>query len=293
MHFLAKYSIKDLEKLSGIKAHTIRIWEKRFGVIEPDRTDTNIRLYSNDDLRKILNISLLNKNGHKISEIAELSDSELSNKVNAINLVKTGNEDLIENLILGMIDLNEHLFNRIFSACILRMGFEETILSVVFPFFKRIGIMWQVGSINPAQEHFVSNIIRQKMIVATESLTFSDVKNSGTALLFLPENELHEISLLFYNYVLRSRKIKTIYLGQSVPVDNLERIIQITKPTILLTVISNNGSGLNFKEFYTFLQAVAGKKKILISGIAAFENKELMPPSFHLFKDHSELIALI
>ena len=293
MHFPAKYSIKDLEKLSGIKAHTIRIWEKRFGVIEPDRTDTNIRLYSNDDLRKILNISLLNKNGHKISEIAELSEVELHNKVDAINLVKTGNEDLIENLIIGMIDLNEKLFNRIFSACILRMGFEQTILKVVFPFFQRIGIMWQVGSINPAQEHFVSNIIRQKMIVATESLAYSEDKYTGTALLFLPENELHEISLLFYNYALRSRGIKTIYLGQSVPADNLERIIQITEPTILLTIISNNVLGLDFKIFYNFLQSVRGKKKILISGIAAYQNKELLPPAFHLFKDHAELISLL
>lgn len=293
MKFPSKYSIKDLEKLSGIKAHTIRIWEKRFGVIEPSRTKTNIRYYSNDDLRRLLNISLLNRNGIKISEIAEMSEPEINEKVSSINLVRTENEDLIENLILGMIDMNERLFDRIFSACILRMGFENTVLNVVFPFLRRIGVMWTTGSINPAQEHFVSNIIRQKIIVATNSLGQTEESSSRTALLFLPENELHEIGLLFYNYALRVRKFKTIYLGQAVPTSSLSRIIKITKPDILITLIYSLASDVKFKDFFTLLSSISEKKKIFISGPVAFENKKLVPANSHFFNNLQELLEII
>ncbi len=293
MKFPSKYSIKDLEKLSGIKAHTIRIWEKRFGVIEPSRTNTNIRYYSNDDLRRLLNISLLNKHGIKISEISEMSETEIHEKVSSINLVKTENEDLIENLILGMIDMNEKLFDKIFSACILRMGFENTILNVVFPFLNRIGVMWTTGSINPAQEHFVSNIIRQKIIVATESLGHMEESTSQTALLFLPDNELHEISLLFYNYALRARKYKTIYLGQAVPTSSLSRILKIIKPDILVTLVFSLASDVKFRDFFALLNSISEKKKILISGQAAFENKKHLPANAHFFTNLQELLKLI
>ena len=293
MKFPSKYSIKDLEKLSGIKAHTIRIWEKRFGVIEPSRTETNIRYYSNDDLRRLLNISLLNKHGIKISEIAEMSETEIHEKVSSINLVKTENEDLIENLILGMIDMNEKLFDKIFSACILRMGFENTVLNVVFPFLNRIGVMWTTGSINPAQEHFVSNIIRQKIIVATESLGHTEESTSQTAVLFLPDNELHEISLLFYNYALRARKYKTIYLGQAVPTSSLSRIIKITKPDILVTLVYSLASDVKFRDFFALLNSISEKKKILISGQAAFENKIHLPANAHFFNNLQELLKLL
>lgn len=293
MKFPSKYSIKDLEKLSGIKAHTIRIWEKRFGVIEPSRTDTNIRYYSNDDLRRLLNISLLNKHGIKISEISEMSETEIHEKVSSINLVKTENEDLIENLILGMIDMNEKLFDKIFSTCILRMGFENTILNVVFPFLNRIGVMWTTGSINPAQEHFVSNIIRQKIIVATESLGHMEESTSQTALLFLPDNELHEISLLFYNYALRARKYKTIYLGQAVPTSSLSRILKIIKPDILVTLVFSLASDVKFRDFFALLNSISEKKKILISGQAAFENKKHLPANAHFFTNLQELLKLI
>jgi DNA-binding transcriptional MerR regulator len=291
--FPSKYYIKDLEKLSGIKAHTIRIWEKRFGIIEPSRTDSNIRFYSNDDLRTLLNISLLNKHGIKISQISEMSEHEINEKVSSINLVKTENDDLIESLILGMIDMNEKQFDKIFSACILRMGFENTVLNVVFPFLNRIGVMWTTGSINPAQEHFVSNIIRQKIIVATESLGHTEESTSPTALLFLPDNELHEISLLFYNYALRARKYKTFYLGQAVPTSSLSRILKITKPDILVTVVYSLASDVKFRDFFALLNSISEKKKILISGHAAFENKKHLPVNAHFFSNLQELLKSI
>jgi DNA-binding transcriptional MerR regulator len=293
MQFPAQYSIKDLERLSGIKAHTIRIWEKRYDLIKPDRTDTNIRFYSNDDLKRLLNISLLNKNGIKISNIALMSEKEVAEKIAAFSMVKTTEEDVIETLILALIDLSESLFDKVFTSSILKLGFENTMLNVIFPFLKRIGVMWQTGSINPAQEHFISNIIRQKIIVATDGIRQNDFKPNKTALLFLPENELHEINLLFYNYALKVRNIKTIYLGQSVPFDSLSRVVEIIKPDILLTVLSNGISKKNLIEFLNQLSLLAGKKKTFISGFPVVNFKNTLPATLLLFKDHSELIRQI
>lgn len=290
MKFEANYSIRDLEKLSGIKAHTLRIWEKRYALFEPDRTDTNIRYYSNDDLKRILNISLLNKNGYKISLIAAMKESEIAEKIAAINLVRTDNEDLIDTLIVGMIEMNEALFEKSFSSCILKMGFENTIQKVVFPFLNRIGIMWQTGSINPAQEHFVSNIVRQKLIVAIDGTKQGGDKKAPSAVLFLPENELHELSLLFYNYALRTRGFRTIYLGQTVPLPNLERVIEIVKPGYLVCVVTNAFSKKEMTKFFELTARIRGVKKILLSGKAVLDQKKKLPSTISLFSNLEELI---
>ncbi len=292
MKFQANYSIKDLEKLSGIKAHTLRIWEKRYALFKPDRTDTNIRYYSNDDLKRILNISQLNKSGFKISKIAEMSDTEINEKVSMVNMLKTKSEDIIDSLLLGMIDLNEANFNKIFSDCILRMGFDNTIQKVIFPFFQRIGVMWLTGSINPAQEHFVSNIIRQKLIVAIDGVSGNDDKNSKSAVLFLPENELHEMSLLYYNYVLRSRNIRTVYLGQLVPTESLLRVIEIVKPHFLLGVITNPLSQSELEKYFSSLNNIEGVKKVLLTGKVVLEQKKF-PAKITPFKDVADLLTLI
>ncbi|MEP7171592.1 MAG: B12-binding domain-containing protein, partial [Bacteroidota bacterium] len=260
---------------------------------EPDRTDTNIRYYSNDDLKRILNISQLNKNGFKISVIAGMKDSEINEKVSAINLVRTESEDMIDNLIVGMIDMNEAYFEKIFTASILRIGFENTIQKVIFPFFHRIGIMWQTGGINPAQEHFVSNIIRQKLIVAIDGLSLSSgEKKTKSAVLFLPENELHEMSLLFYNYTLRARNIKTVYLGQSVPTESLTRIVEIVKPDFLVGVVTNPFSKKELEKFLLFLSEMS-VRKIFLSGKLVLDYKKILPSKITIFKDLAELIALI
>jgi DNA-binding transcriptional MerR regulator len=293
MKFQANYSIKDLEKLSGIKAHTLRIWEKRYALFEPDRTDTNIRYYSNDDLKRILNIGLLNKNGIKISKIAGMSESEISKKVSEINMVRTENEDLIDNLMVGMIDLNESFFEKIFSASILRIGFENTIQKVIFPFFQRIGVMWQTGGINPAQEHFVSNIVRQKLIVAIDGIKNPENFTRGTVVLFLPENELHEMSLLFYNYAFRARNYKTVYLGQTVPTKNLERVAEVVKPDFLIAVATNPFPKKEIDSFLNTLGNIPGVKKVFLSGKAILDYKKKFPSAIRVFKNLDELLGLI
>lgn len=292
MQVASRYSISDLEKLSGIKAHTLRIWEKRFGILNPERTSTNIRYYSTDDLRMLLNIGILNKNGFKISHIVEMGGAEIAEKVAAINIVKSDDDALIDNLLMAMIDLNESRFRKIFSDSILRAGFEHTIEQVIFPFFKRIGVMWQIGTINPAQEHFVSNIVRQKLHVAIDGLPVPDANVKPVVLLFLPENELHELSLLFYNYALRSRGVRTVYLGQSVPLGDVINVCTDVQPGILVTVATNEMSGKLFAGFARSIGKLSAGRKILVSGRVAIAAGKSLPSNVRLFRNLSELLRL-
>ncbi|MFM7023165.1 MAG: MerR family transcriptional regulator [Flavobacteriales bacterium] len=289
----SKYTISDLEALSGIKAHTIRIWEKRYNIINPSRTDTNIRYYSNDDLKLLLNISFLNKNNFKISKIAEMSAKEIADNVNSINIVKSDNSDYIDNLIVAMIDLNEIFFEKIFSSTLFRLGFEKTIIEIIFPFLQRTGLMWQTGSINPAQEHFITNLIRQKLIVAMDSLPRNTNEKSPRALLFLPENELHENSLLFYNYILRNKGYHTYYFGQTVPLTDVTRIIEITNAGLIISVITTDITQKEFDALISELERLPRKVKILLSGRVVLNSQNKLAKRLTIFNDAQQLKTLI
>ncbi|MCA1751973.1 MAG: MerR family transcriptional regulator [Cryomorphaceae bacterium] len=232
-----QYSIKDLERLSGIKAHTLRIWEKRYGIIVPSRTDTNIRYYTDEELRKVLNIAILNNYGIKISKIVGLNSEELREKV-----VEIGNEDVseqvqVERLVVSMVEMDEFRFEKILVNCTIRLGFEETMMKVIYPFFKKVGLLWQTEAINPAQEHFISNLIRQKLIVAIDGQGIANQTGGKKFLLFLPEGELHEIGLLFYSYLIQKAGHKVIYLGQSVPVNDVVAVNAVSPADYILTSV--------------------------------------------------------
>lgn len=233
---MSSYSIKDLEHLSGIKAHTLRIWEQRYNFIEPKRTDTNIRYYSDEDLKLVLNISTLKENGFKISKIAKMSEDELNKEVLKIAETNLRFPDQINSLTLSMIDMDEDRFENILNNNILKYGFERTMLNVIYPFLAKIGMLWQTGSILPAQEHFISNLIRQKMTVAIDGQYVTESESKGKWLLFLPEGELHELSLMFASYLLRARKFKVIYLGQNLPKSDLYSVKDIHTPDYVLTI---------------------------------------------------------
>lgn len=229
---MGTYKIKDLEQLTGIKAHTIRIWEKRYDILKPERSDTQIRMYDDQDMMTILGISLLNKSGVKISRIAEMSSSEIRNKINDLSQ-ETLDNAVYENLLISLLELNETLFSRTLNSLIEKEGLQQTFSNYLIPFLEQIGVMWLVGTINPAQEHFISNLIRQKLIVEIDRLPANE--NGKHAILFLPEHESHEISLLFYHYQLKKSGFRTFYLGQSLPYDSLLRCIERVKPELLVT----------------------------------------------------------
>ena len=223
---MAQYSIKDLEKVTGIKAHTIRIWEKRYGIVKPLRSDTNIRSYSDEDLRKLLNISLLNRRGIKISKLAKMTVQDIEEQVIDLAQQTEDSDSKIESLLMAMIDLDEERFLKSLNLSIRAYGFEDTFINILSPFLKKAGVLWMAGTISPAEEHFVSNLIRQKLIAEIDNLIHNVKSDSKRFLLFLPEGEMHELGLLFTSYLIQKNGHEVLYFGQSTP---LNSVIQASK----------------------------------------------------------------
>jgi DNA-binding transcriptional MerR regulator len=289
---MGKYSIKELEKLSGIKAHTIRIWEKRHHIVSPQRTQTNIRYYTDEDLKKIINVSLLNANGIKISRIASLSSEDLVKQVGALSQ-SHGNVDIhIDQLIIAMIDLEEEIFEKILGNLILRYGFEKTITTIVYPFLEKIGVLWQTGNITPAQEHFITNLIRQKIIVAIDSLPLPP-RDSKRILLFLPDQELHELGLLFDHYIAKNAGFRTYYLGQMVPYKDVITVCEAHRPHILITTITNSPAPQAVQGYLNKLCQDKQECSILASGHVLKKIPLKKPSNLHLFFNVNELIGLL
>lgn len=263
---MSNFSIKDLEHLSGIKAHTIRIWEQRYELIQPKRTDTNIRYYDDNDLKLILNVALLKDNGFKISKIAKMNDGEMQREVMTLTEKNLKYPEQIHALTIAMVDIDEERFEKIVSSNILKIGFEKTMINIIYPFLSKIGILWQTGSINPGQEHFISNLIRQKLIVAIDSQYVNKSEKSKTFLLYLPEGEMHELSLLFANFIIRARQHQTIYLGQSLPLVDLEYIYEQHKPDYVLSIITSSPGSSYIQEYIKTLGEKLDESQILLSG---------------------------
>lgn len=269
---MASYSIKELENLSGIKAHTIRIWEKRYGIIKPARTDTNIRYYCDNDLKRLLNIAILNRYGMRISDISKLSDPEMIEKVINVSSDSSNAESNIENLIVAMVEMDEYKFDRIISRYIMHEGFENLVVKVIFPFFVKIGLLWQTGSVNPAHEHFVSNLFRQKVMVAIDNIVVSENKEEKKFILFLPEGEYHELVLLFYNYLIKKSGKLVYYLGSSVPFVDLVETSKMVSPDFLFTSLTSSLNKDEVNEYINKLLQTFPSPKIFVTGIQIKEN---------------------
>jgi DNA-binding transcriptional MerR regulator len=217
------FSIKDLENLTGIKAHTIRIWEKRYNVLEPMRTDTNIRLYDLAGLQKILNITLLHNHGYKISKISKLSDERIPELVNEIISDKSAKSHAISSFKMAMMNFDHTLFFKTYNDLLSEKTFREVFYEVFIPLIQELGFLWQTDTITPAHEHFLSYLIKQKLLTNTEIVqTKQPTKTNKVFVLYLPMNEIHELGLMYLNYEILSLGYKTIYLGESVPVESLK-----------------------------------------------------------------------
>ena len=281
------FTIKDLENLTGIKAHTIRIWEQRYGFLKPQRTETNIRFYSNDELKKVLNIALLNKYGFKISHIDKMRPDEMQDKIISLSNSQAQQERLINNMIQCMVDLNIDKFELQLDEYIKSRGIDKTIIHLVFPFLEKIGILWMTNHINAAQEHLVTNIIRQKLLVGIESAYTHFAKNK-TVLLFLPEGEHHELGLLYTYYLLKTRGIKVLYLGANVPLKDVEFVANLKKPDYVYSHLTSAGN-FNFEKFLTNVQIRLAGFPVVISGQYAQVYKKKVPSSVTLKKSLFEV----
>ncbi|RYF88484.1 MAG: MerR family transcriptional regulator [Chitinophagaceae bacterium] len=275
------FTIKDLSNLSGIKAHTLRIWEQRYSFLKPNRTFTNIRYYSNEELKTILNIALLNKYGFKISHIDKMSSQQMSEKIMALNQAEAQQERFVNELIQKMVDLEIESFEELLSTYMAAKGIERTILQVIFPFLEKIGILWLTNHINPAQEHLVSNIIRQKLIAGIEHARPA-LQSNKKVLLFLPEGEHHELGLLFVYYILKVRGIGVTYLGANVPLKDVEYVANYKKPDYLYSHLTSVGQNFNFEKFLVNVKQKFKGIPLIVSGqlTHTFEKKIQAPIKF-------------
>jgi MerR family transcriptional regulator, light-induced transcriptional regulator len=286
---MIKYSIKDLEKLTGIKAHTIRMWEKRYQFLTPDRTMTNIRSYSDKDLRTCINISILNRNGYKISRIVKMPLSEISDKILEITENVYDFDIQIETLIVAMSELDESKFDKILTTSILKLGLENTVTQIIYPFFEKIGVLWQLGTINPGQEHFVSSLIRQKLIIAIDGQLVNPHSDAKLFLLFLPSGEYHEIGLLYGHYLIKKAGFKVIYLSQNVPFEDLKEVGQIKTPNFLFTSFTSNIAEKELQDYIDQLSNVFPKQIIFVSGFQVREHNIKFPANVKQISSSDEL----
>lgn len=235
---MASYKIKDLAALSGIKAHTIRIWEKRYGLLTPDRNDAKVRSYNEEELKRLLNISILYHADWKISKIAALSDDAIRKQAEHYTTDYQSKNAVVTLFVEALLAFDHIKFERILDRVIQKEGFEAVYRYYLLPFLKRIGVLWIVDTITPAQEHMISNLIRQKLIVSINNLEHSS-NDSVDALLFTPSNEFHEIGLLYYHFALRKRGENVVYLGVDVPLQALEKTINEVRPAkIIMSMVT-------------------------------------------------------
>lgn len=290
---MATFSIKDIESLTGIKSHTLRIWEQRFSFLKPKRTKTNIRYYDDDDLKLLLNISVLNNHNVKISEIAKMTSSEMSNSIIKLSNQTSKYTNQIKDLILPMMSFDEFGFHNKLNELINDIGLEETYIKILLPFLVEVGLLWQIGGIQPSHEHFVTNIIKQKLFCHIDSQIANKGDFRKKFLLFLPETETHSLSLLFANYIIRSRGHDVIFLGQEVPLEDLKNAFKNESPDYIYTTATIAHLKIPVQDMLDFLSENWPNSKILVSGYQFIISDVQIPANVNLMKKADDFINFI
>jgi len=274
------YSVAQVEALTGIKAHTLRIWERRYDFLSPERTSTNIRFYSDEQLKKLLNFGILVKNGYRVSKIEKMSDEEVY--VEVLKVVSDpGSEtnDEMKGLTLCMLEMNEEEFDNIFERQVIRKGFLRTITEVIYPFLEYVGVLWTTNKAMIAQEHYISNLIKQKLISAIERLSLPS-KDAPALVFFLAEGEEHEIGLLLASFMAKSMGWRIFYLGRSVPLVNIKKVIDIAEPSVIMSMFVTP----KVNKINSFIDAVMEGNEIPYIVAGSKENMEAIADSDHLIR---------
>lgn len=277
-HIKKNFSIKDLEHLSGIKAHTIRIWEKRYNILTPTRTDTNIRTYDLENLQKILNVTFLNGHGYKISRIAKLSNPEIGKMVKQVAASASEENRAINSFKIAMVNFDSNLFHRTYLQLTETKSFREIFLEIFIPLLDEIGLLWQTDTINPVHEHFLVGLIKQKLYLNIAQLECSENSDkSELYVLFLPENEIHDLGVLYLNYELNFYKKNTIYLGPSMPLKDMKYLLDIHPSPKFISYLTTEPRDLS--EFITEFDAVLGKESKIELSLFGSKVRNLDPNS--------------
>lgn len=261
-----KFSIRDIENLTGIKAHTIRIWEQRYGILQPKRTATNIRYYDALDLKLALRISLLNNYGYKISRIHEMSEDDMNALIQKINDKDFKLQVLVNELLETTLAMDIDRFERLVNEYMRKYGIEQTIEQLIFNFLEKVGIMWMTDRIFPAQEHMMSNVVYRKLALAIENLPPKEADASPSVLLFLPEGEIHDIGLMYVNYLLRKYEKSPIYLGANSPIKEVKLVVEAKQPDYLYVHLTSVTSEFDVNKYLQKLHNAFPNAKILVSG---------------------------
>lgn len=292
------FSIRDLENLSGIKAHTIRIWEKRYNLLSPERTATNIRTYSLASLQKLLNITLLYNSGYKISKIAKISEDELPIVVRELVAKNSTKSHAINAFKLSMINFDLSLFQKTYNSLVAERSFREIFWEVFIPLLSELGLLWQTDTISPSHEHYITNLIKQKIYTATEKIqAVEPSREDKVFVLFLPENEIHEIGLLFVNYELLLRGYKTIYLGQTMPLESLTDLQKYYNNLYFLsyfTVIpTKDGLEQYIDDFNEILSPDGASRLWILGRQTQFLTEDKLPGHIRAFESLEHLAAAL
>lgn len=291
---MAIYSIRDLEKLTGIKAHTIRIWEQRYRLITPARTETNIRYYTDENLRLLFNIALLNRNGLKISKLAKMRPDDITAKGAELTQNKTSINSQIEALTLSMIDMDEGAFEGVFNRYVAENGFETTMVELIYPFLDKLRVLWLTSSINPAQEKFIGQLIRRKLMSTIDQLPHIPTK-SGTekVLLYSPEGESQELALLFVQYLIRARQIQAVYMGASVSLNDLRDACQMIHPEFVLTILQDPIPRQSIQGYVDQAAQNIGSGQLLLTGAQLFVSPVTLPANARIINGLGETLQFL
>lgn len=269
------YSINAVEQLTGVKAHTLRIWEKRYQSLIPHRTATNIRYYDDSQLRNLLNISTLQQQGYKISALMSMSEDEVNKLI--LELTEGSNKTdiygiYVNELVAHMLAFDEPMFDKTCSSIIIRYGIQEAMLNVIYPFLRKTGVLWSTSNAAPSQEHFASNIIRRKLLAAIDGI-HQPRNSTNKFILFLPPDEWHEIGLLLADFLIRNAGHTSIYLGQNLPYESLEIALRQTKATHLLTFFTLNFDIDSHLKKLSSIAAKLGKAKVFVHSLSEITDK--------------------
>ncbi len=279
------YSVAQVEALTGIKAHTLRIWERRYDFLDPERTPTNIRYYSDEQLKKLLNFGILVRNGYRVSKLNKMSDEQVYEAVAKV-LADPGSErsDEMKGLTLSMLEMNEEDFDDIFERQVIRKGFFRTITETIYPFLQYVGVLWTTNKAMIAQEHFISNLIRQKIVAAIERLSLPP-KDAPSIVFFLLEGEEHEIGILLASFVAKEMGWKIYYLGHGVPIPNIKKVIDIAEPKLLMTMFVTP----KVNKVNGFINEILSGNNVTFAISGSSENLDAVPDSERLIKVTSPL----
>lgn len=283
-----QYSIKDLENLTSIKAHTIRIWEQRYNLLQPKRTDTNIRYYEDDDLRKILNINLLYSNGFKISKIAKLSENEIRSESRKLIMEKSQvNDEMVDLLLMSIIELDENKTYGMLLYAFEEKSIEELYTDIIIPLLHKIGELWQLNTISIGHEHFFSNLLRAFFLAKTSELKI-EKKVNKKVMMFLRPGEEHELSLLLYNFIFKREGWQVIYLGSNVPYKDLKLTYDQMNPDLILTSFIARTSKGDFQKILTKVLDNVPKEKMILSGYTSVMYKDLIPKEVSIIENQED-----